>query len=74
MERIRKSDEFQQSMDFENTKETMRNQQFNDKQTLEREKLNTQMQMKQTELEIARENKNKFDVKPAPKKTEKKKK
>lgn len=74
MERIRKSDEFQQTMEFENQKENVRDQQFRDKQTLEREKLNAQMQMKQTELEIARENKNKFDVKTPPKKTEKKKK
>jgi hypothetical protein len=34
-----------------------------EKAQIEREKLQAQMRMKQTDLEIARENKNKFDAK-----------
>lgn len=63
MESIRKSEEFQQAMSFDRDKESSRDQQFREKQVLEREKLNSQERMKQTELEIARENKNKYDVK-----------
>jgi len=74
METIRKSQEFQQAMNFDMQKQTVQDSQFREKQTFEREKLNGQMQMKQTELEIARENKNKYDVKQPEKKTTKKKK
>ena len=74
METIRKSDEFRQTMNLDTQKENTRGQEFRDKQTLEREKLKAQIQMKQTELDIARENKNKYDVKPQPKKPEPKKK
>ena len=41
---------------------------------IEREKLNTQRQIAATNLEIARENKNKYDVKAKDKKDKKKKK
>jgi hypothetical protein len=63
MESIRKSEEFQQAMSFDRDKESSRDQQFREKQLLEREKLTSQERMKQTELEIARENKNKYDTK-----------
>jgi hypothetical protein len=73
METIRKSEEFQQAMNFDMQKETSKDQQFRDKQSLEREKLQAQMNIKQTELEIARENKNKYDVKPKSESSKKKK-
>jgi len=74
MKQIRESEEFQQTMNLDTQKETAKSQQFRDKQSLEREKLQAQMNIKQTELEIARENKNKYDVKPPEKKSDKKKK
>ena len=74
MEKIQKSEEFREAMDFDIQKQTSQDLQFREKQTFEREKLNAQMRMKQTELDIARENKNKYDVKPKEKKPEKKKK
>ena len=49
-------------------------QEFRDKQSLEREKLQAQKDMKDKELQIARENKNKYDVKPSEKKSTNKKK
>jgi hypothetical protein len=74
MKQIRESDEFQQTMNLDVEKETAKSQQFRDKQALEREKLQAQINMKKTELDIARENKNKYDVKPKEKKSDKKKK
>ena len=68
---IKKSEEFQQSMDLQSNKETNRMTNDREKNQIEREKLQAQIRMKQTDLEIARENKNKFDVK---KKDDKKKK
>jgi hypothetical protein len=68
---IKKSEEFQQSMDLQSSKETNRMTNDREKNQIEREKLQAQLRMKQTDLEIARENKNKFDTK---KKDEKKKK
>ena len=66
---IKQSEEFQQSMNLQNSKETNRLQNDREKVQIEREKLQAQMSMKQTDLQIARENKNKFDKKtPAPKK------
>ena len=74
METIRKSDEFSQIMSMDVQKETTKSQEFRDKQTLEREKLQAQKDMKNTELQIARENKNKYDVKPKAEESKKKKK
>jgi hypothetical protein len=74
MKEIRERDEFQEAMNFDIQKQSDGNQQFRDKQSLEREKLQTQKQMKDVELQIARENKNKYDVSKEDKKTTKKKK
>ena len=60
---IKKSDEFQQSMNLQNSKESNRMTNDREKAQIEREKLAAQQRMKNTDLEIARENKNKFDVK-----------
>jgi hypothetical protein len=60
---IQKSQEFQETMNLQNTKETNRISNDRDKAQIEREKLQAQMRMKQMDLDIARENKNKFDVK-----------
>jgi hypothetical protein len=74
MESIRKSEEFNQVMNFDIQKNATENQNFRDKQSLEREKLQAQKEMKQTELQIAKENKNKYDVVSKKKSEEKKKK
>jgi hypothetical protein len=70
---IKSSDEFDQTMNFDQQKERSRVAQTADKATIAREKIQAQKDMKQTDLQIAMTNKNKFDVKP-PKKSEKKKK
>jgi hypothetical protein len=69
---IQQSDEFQQTMNFDQQKETNKMIQNDKKLQLAEKKLNAQMAMKNTDLEIARENKNRFDKKPS--KEEKKKK
>lgn len=60
---IKKSEEFQESMNLQNTKESNRQVLDREKTQIEREKMQTQIRLKQTDLEIARENKNKFDKK-----------
>jgi hypothetical protein len=60
---IQKSDQFQETMNLQNTKETNRTQNDREKATLTREKMQADLRAKQIDLEIARENKNKFDVK-----------
>lgn len=71
MARIKSTDEFQQTMSFDQNKESNKNQAHSDKMNLAREKLQTQMSMKQMDMNIARENKNQFDVKTAQKNKEK---
>jgi hypothetical protein len=63
LDEIKKSDEFQQSMNLQNSKESNRMTNDREKAQIEREKLAAQLRMKNTDLEIARENKNKFDAK-----------
>jgi len=62
MDNMRKSDEFSQVMNADKSKETMKQQQHNDKMNLQREKLQVAREKAQTDLAIAKENKNKFDV------------
>lgn len=62
MDDIRKRDEFQQVMNFDQSKETMKQQQHREKMDLEREKLQAQKDMKQMDVDIARTNKNKYDA------------
>lgn len=60
---IQKSEQFQETMNLQNSKETNRMNNDREKAQIEREKMQADMRMKQMDLEIARENKNKFDVK-----------
>jgi hypothetical protein len=60
---IQKSEQFQETMNLQNSKETNRMNNDREKAQIEREKMQSDMRMKQMDLEIARENKNKFDVK-----------
>ena len=60
---IQKSEQFQETMNLQSSKETNRMSNDREKAQIEREKLQAQMRMKQMDVDIARENKNKFDVK-----------
>jgi hypothetical protein len=71
MDDIRKREEFQDTMNFDQSKLNANVQHQQEKLNIEREKMTTQRDMKQMDVEIARTNKNKYD---APKKDEKKKK
>lgn len=64
---IQASEQFQDTMSLDRTKENNKIINNNQKIAVEKEKLSAQMQMKQMDVQIAKENKNKFD-KPAPKK------
>lgn len=68
---IKDSQEFQESMNLQNTKENNRMGAEREKNQIKREEMQNQMRMKEMDVQIARENKNKFDAK---KKDEKKKK
>lgn len=61
LDKIQKSDQFQENMNLQNNKETNRMTNDREKNQIEREKLQAQLQMKQMDLNIARENKNKYD-------------
>jgi hypothetical protein len=63
LNQIQKSEQFQETMNMQNSKETNRTQNDREKSQIEREKMQADMRMKQMDLDIARENKNKFDAK-----------
>jgi len=65
---IQNTDEFQQTMNLNQQKETGKADQFRQKMSLEEKKLAQQKDLKNMDLQIARENKNKFDKKPPAKK------
>lgn len=67
---IKDSEEFAQTMNFEQQKESTKTRINEEKNRLAKEKLQAQMAMKQIDLNIAKENKNQFDVKAAQKKKE----
>jgi hypothetical protein len=70
MKNIQQQDNYQQTMNFEREKEINRTAQTSEKHNIEREKLQAQQSIADKQLQIARENKNKYDF---PKKPEKKK-
>jgi hypothetical protein len=61
---IQQSDEFKQTMNLNQQKESNKGIINDKKHMLAEEKLQAQMAMKQMDVDIARENKNRFDVKP----------
>jgi hypothetical protein len=63
MDNIRKSDEFSQIMEMDNTKEDNKMSAHQDKMSIEREKIQAMRDAKQIDLDIAKTNKNRFDVK-----------
>jgi hypothetical protein len=68
MEAMKKTEEYQQTMDLDREKEINKNNQFSQKMNMERERMDHQTNMKRMEMDIAQENKNRFD---APSKSEK---
>ena len=71
MQNIRKEQQYQDTMNFKREQEVNRTSQTMDKHSIEREKIQAQQQIANKQLEIARENKNKYDVKQPSKKKEK---
>lgn len=71
MDDMRKRQEFQDTMSFDQNKQAANVQHQQEKLNIEREKIAAQRDIKQMDVEIARTNKNKYD---APKKDDKKKK
>ena len=71
MQDMRKRDEYREQMNFKKEQATSDNSNKRAKMDIEREKLSTQREIANKNLQIARENKNKYDVKP-PKKDKKK--
>jgi hypothetical protein len=62
MDRIQSSQEFQQVMSFDQQKEGSKVNLAREKNALAKEKLQAQIAMKQMDVNIARENKNRFDA------------
>jgi len=70
MESMKKTQEYQDTMDLNREKEINKSHQFAQKLSMEREKMDHQTNMKQIDMDIAQENKNRFDT--TVKETEKK--
>jgi hypothetical protein len=73
MDVIRKSDEFQQTMGLKQQVQSNKEMNAREKLAIEREKIQAQRDMKNTELQIAKENKNKYDVSKSKENKQKKK-
>jgi len=71
MAKIQDQQNYQETMNFEREKEINRTPQTQEKHNIEREKLQAQQQIADKQLQVARENKNKYDFKQPAKKKEK---
>lgn len=60
---IKGSQEFQENINLQNTKETNKVQQDSERNQIEREKINAQIKLKEMDVQIAKENKNYADLK-----------
>ena len=72
LDKMQKSDEYQQAINVDVMKENNRTMQAREKNAIEKEKLQTQKDIAATQLQIAKENKNKYDVAKKNKDNEKK--
>ena len=72
MKDIRQRDQYREQMDFKREQATVNNADSKTKLSLEKEKLATQRDIASKNLQIARENKNKYDVKDTKEKKKKK--
>lgn len=70
LKEIQKSDEFQQQMDVKKESNNIKKAQTQDMLNLKREELATKREIANKQLEVARENKNKYDVKTSKNKGE----
>ena len=61
MNNLEKTEQYQETMNFDRQKETTKQMEHRDKMNIEQQKIQAQQQIAQTQLQIARENKNKFD-------------
>ena len=62
LDKMKKSDEYQQAINVDMMKENNRTTQAREKNAIEKEKLQVQKDIAATQLQIAKENKNKYDV------------
>jgi hypothetical protein len=69
LEGIRKQENYQEQMNFKREQEVNKTSTNQQKLQLDREKLQAQKEIADKQLQIARENKNKYDVKSSSKKT-----
>ena len=60
---LKKTEQYKDTVSVQQQKASDNKQQHMDKMTLKREEMNMKRDMKQKDLEIARENKNQYDVK-----------
>ena len=74
MDDMRKRDEYREQMNFKREEAAQKNAHDQAKLNVDREKLATQREIANKNLEIARENKNRYDVESAKKKSDQKKK
>ena len=72
MKDIRRSNERREDFNFKREQAAVKNGMENSKLDIERERLNTQKEVADKQLQIARENKNKYDFKDSSKKDKKK--
>jgi len=61
MNNLEKTEQYQETMNFDRQKESTKQMEHRDKMNIEQQKIQAQQQIAQTQLQIARENKNKFD-------------
>ena len=73
LDRIQKTEQYDAQMNIQSNAQTLKAQQHNDKMSIEQQKLSIARQKMQTDLEIAKTNKNQYDV-PAKNKQSKDKK
>jgi hypothetical protein len=64
MTSLKETQQYQDTMNLDREKEINKNNQFSQKVSLEHDKMQHQTDLKQMEMDIARENKNKFDMQP----------
>ena len=73
MQDMRKRDEYREQMNLKREESARENANNMAKNNIEKEKMATQKQIADTQLQIARENKNKYDVQSSKKDKKKKK-
>jgi len=73
LDSIQKTEQYQDTMSLQREKEVNRSSQFQQKASIEREKLQVQKEIADKQLQVAQENKNRFDIKIEKPKNEKKK-